>query len=226
MLSTDGRHSAVPSNPTARAVTTSRRGASGQRIERPDAARPDRPAGLAVPRQRRAEHRRGGGGGIVCHPGTIIVMRAPRSSGGSGMVTPMRQPVGASMTSIAPPCNSTAHRAIARPRPVPPAEVAPRLKRWNTRSRSAAGMPGPSSHTSSRSPDGSAAPPEHRHPATRRAVPNRVVHQVDHHLPQPRRVGDGDQVGRRDPHRRRRRRVARGRRARRPRAGTRRRGTG
>ena len=78
-----------------------------------------------------------------------------------GIVTPIRHPVRASMTSIAPPCNSTAQRAIASPRPVPPADVAPRVKRWKTRSRSAGGMPGPSSQTSSRRPAGSARDAEH-----------------------------------------------------------------
>ena len=55
-----------------------------------------------------------------------------------------------STTAIVPPCSCTTQRAMARPSPVPPpAGRSPRVNRSKTRSRSAGGMPWPSSVTSS-----------------------------------------------------------------------------
>ena len=54
--------------------------------------------------------------------------------------------VGTAATS--PPCSSATHRAMARPRPVPPEESSPEPKRSKTRSARSAGIPGPSSRTS------------------------------------------------------------------------------
>ena len=50
--------------------------------------------------------------------------------------------------SIRPPWSSQIQRAMASPRPEPPVEVSAEPKRWKSRSRCAAGIPGPWSRTS------------------------------------------------------------------------------
>ena len=78
-----------------------------------------------------------------------------------GRMTRIRQPRWDSATPIRPPCRSTAQRAMASPRPVPPSLpgpcgelTPPRLNRSKTRCHSDRGMPGPSSRTSSSSDSG------------------------------------------------------------------------
>ena len=99
-------------------------------------------------------------------------------------------PSGESSTQIRPPCSSTIERAIPRPRPLPPEARSRadslRWKRSKTRSRSAAGMPGPSSST--RSPAVARRGPRgERDPAPRPGVAPGVGEQVADDL--------GDQVG-------------------------------
>ena len=112
----------------------------------------------------------------------------------------MRQPGGSPTTAMPPPCSSTAQRAIARPRPVPPSSAA------------AAGEaledPVPLGHAGCRGrrrrPRAAAArryraaAPARTISAAGRAVPGGVVEQVGHDLVQPGRVGVGGQAGRRD----------------------------
>ena len=85
MLSTDGRHSAVPSTPAStrradepmRGATAS--GSSGQ-IRRGQTVQPGSPCrGGSGP-----STGGGGGGGYRASPDTIIVMSAPPSSAGAG----------------------------------------------------------------------------------------------------------------------------------------------
>ncbi len=58
-------------------------------------------------------------------------------------------PVGVGTTATVPPCSSVTQRAMASPSPVPPPATPPEPKRSNTRVACPAGMPGPSSLTSS-----------------------------------------------------------------------------
>ena len=85
------------------------------------------------------------------HAGRAPSTRPLRAStaGSAGAVKPASvnvkhaPPPGASATRIVPPCSSTIARAIARPRPVPPAArlSSPRQKRSNTRSPAPGGRP-------------------------------------------------------------------------------------
>ena len=79
MLSTDGRHSAVPSTPTERGHDEpTRRAEPADRAARPDAARPSSQARRSAAATDPARVV-GAAAGAVCQPGTIIVMRAPPS---------------------------------------------------------------------------------------------------------------------------------------------------
>ncbi len=86
-----------------------------------------------------------------------------RSVGGRSGSTARRTaplvPSGVGRAVIRPPCSSQTQRAMARPRPVPPPESSPAPNRSKTRSTRSAGMPGPSSRTSSHQVDASAARP-------------------------------------------------------------------
>ena len=98
-------------------------------------------------------------------------------------------PPSAFRTPMRPPCRSTIQRAIARPRPVPP-DGAPG-GRGRTGRRRAPGppgrTPGPWSATSTDA-DAALGPDPHRDRAAARAVPDRVVDEDRHQLPEPGRV--------------------------------------
>ena len=112
---------------------------------------------------------------------------------------------GSSTTNVAPPplvwrtptrpeCAVTMAITMARPRPLPPEvrprEGSPRWNRWKTLSMSPAGMPGPASRISSRTPSPTRAPTGAGPTATSTGVPRRRVLQrvgdeVGHDLAQP-----------------------------------------
>ena len=105
-----------------------------------------------------------------------------------------------------PPWSWATQRATARPSPVPP-PVSLVPKRWNTRSRSSGGTPGPWSATSSHQWSSVAPAVTCTGTAVRGVAPG-VVEGVDQQLPQPCGVGGDDEVGRdRDVVRRRPSRV-------------------
>ena len=126
--------------------------------------------------------------------------RSGGSTGRSRRSTAPVVPAGGSTKRTVPPCRVATQRAMASPRPVPPAAAL--LGSWarvpnrsNARSRSPDGTPGPSSAISSRQRPSSVvgADPDR---AAVGSVPDGVVEQVDDQLAQPGPVGPhGQPVG-------------------------------
>src|SRR5215207_1749555 len=95
-----------------------------------------------------------GGGRLTASPAFPLVRTsryADQASAGPGSRTVATRPGQASSRVTVPPCAVTSSRTIASPRPAPPwsrpRAWSSRVNRSNTRSRSAAGIPGPSSVT-------------------------------------------------------------------------------
>ena len=142
-------------------------------------------------------------GECAARGGTASGRATWRSGGWSGRSTRSTAPVvpvGGSTKRTVPPCRVATQRAMARPRPVPPAAAllgssASVPKRSKARSRSAGGTPGPSSAISRRQPVAVGARVDPDRPALG-AVTHGVVEQVDDQLPEPGSVGPrGQPVG-------------------------------
>ena len=161
------------------------RGGRGQRrvrrLERDRALRGARRAGRAA--------RRDGGRLRRALP---RLPRALRSAQAGSVNVKQAPPPGASATRIVPPCSSTMARAMARPRPVPPAPrlSSPRQKRSKTRSSA----PGRQARARVAHAHLDAVARADQHAAARRRVADGVADEVREHAAELQRVAAAAQA--------------------------------
>ncbi len=153
----------APSRPTASAAPRSPGCGSTRRSGQTSASGED---------ARGAAYARGaaGGTGEVGAVGTVVSSvgavgrvgpagagAVPVCRGSTALIRAPLAPASVGTAAIVPPWSSQTQRAMARPRPVPPAASLPVPKRSKTASARSAGMPGPSSRTSRAQWSGSTA---------------------------------------------------------------------